>query len=133
MGTNFFPMEANQIPQLQALVTAFEFEQIEAFPSVLRLLYHGELLRTLEQYDPVILGALERVVFNRVIDNERIEMTAESFWIQLNCQLIHLLDFLPASCWKNHADDSFLRNFSALHAILTRAGKLRCRVDFDAT
>merc|ERR1712228_600220 len=64
---------------------------------------------------------------------EVIEMDGDAFWDQLNYQLIHLLDFLPAASWKRHADDSFLRNFSGLHGVLTRAGKLRCRVDFDAT
>ena len=48
-------------------------------------------------------------------------------------QLIHLLDFLPAASLNLHTDDSFLRIFSAVNAILTRAGKMRCKNDFDAT
>lgn len=133
VGTNFFPMEASKIPQLQALVSDFEFQQIAAFPSVLRLLYAGDFLRELEGLDSAALNGLERIIFHRVIDNERMEMRGDDFWDQLNYQLIHLLDFLPAASWKLEMDDSFLRNFSAIHAILTRAGKLRCKVDFDAT
>lgn len=133
VGTNFFPMEASKIPQLRALLTEFEFEQVAAFPSVLRLLYHGPLLRELEQLDNTALAALERIVFFRVIDNERVEMSADAFWDQLNYQLIHLLDFLPAASWKRHADDAFLRNFTALYALLMRVDKMRCRINFDAT
>lgn len=133
VGTNFFPMEKNKVPKLQALLTDFEFRQVEAFPSILRLLYQGELLRQLEKLDVTVLAKLERITFHRVIDNERVEMDGEAFWDQLNYQLIHLLDFLPASSWKLHAGDSFLYNFAAIHALLTRAGKLRCKVDFDVT
>jgi hypothetical protein len=133
VGTNYFPMEANKIPKLQTLLTEFEFEHVAAFPSVLRLLYRGDLLRELERLSAAQLRRLDRMVCYRVIDNERIEMDSEAFWDQLNYQLIHLLDFLPAASWKLHADDSFLRNFTALYAILTRAGKLRCQVNFDAT
>jgi len=133
VGTNYFPMEASKIPQLRALLTEFEFKQIAAFPSVLRLLYRGDLLRELEQLSKAGLNAMERIVFYRVIDNERIEMDSEAFWDQLNYQLIHLLDFLPAASWKLHTDDSFLRNFTALYTILVRAGRLRCNVNFDVT
>lgn len=133
VGTNFFPMEKGKVPKLQALLTEFEFQQVEAFPSMLRLLYQGDLLRQLEKLDVTALAKLDRITFHRVIDNERVEMDAEAFWDQLNYQLIHLLDFLPAGSWKLHAGDSFLYNFGAIHAILTRAGKLHCQVDFDMT
>merc|ERR1712166_106132 len=39
VGTNCFPMDASKIPQLKAMLTDFEFTHIEAFPSILRLLY----------------------------------------------------------------------------------------------
>ena len=68
----------------------------------------------------------------RVIDNERMEVSADSFWAQLNYQLIHLLDFLPASSWNLNAGDNFLDAFRALHGILAKAGRLDCRVNFDA-
>ena len=38
-GTNTFAMEAEKIPRLQRLMTSFEWIHVEAFPSVLRLLY----------------------------------------------------------------------------------------------
>lgn len=40
-GTNTFAMPAHKMPQLRALVTEFEWRHIEAFPSLLRLLYEG--------------------------------------------------------------------------------------------
>ena len=38
-GTNTFAMEAEKIPALKALMDDFEWTHVEAFPSVLRLLY----------------------------------------------------------------------------------------------
>ena len=35
-----------------------------------------------------------------MIDNAVIVMDAEAFWVQMNYQVIHLLDFLPAASWK---------------------------------
>ena len=40
-GTNTFAMTADKIPQLRPLMTPWEWTQVEAFPSVLRLLYAG--------------------------------------------------------------------------------------------
>ncbi|MCP4806365.1 MAG: hypothetical protein GY913_35190 [Proteobacteria bacterium] len=42
-GTNTFAMSADKIPQLQPLMTPFEWAHTEAFPSVLRLLYASGL------------------------------------------------------------------------------------------
>ena len=48
VGTNFFPMEINKIPQLQTLLTPFEYRHIEMFPSMLRLYFYGPLRFQLE-------------------------------------------------------------------------------------
>lgn len=133
VGTNFFPMPAEKIPDLRALLTEFEFEQIALFPTMLRVFYHGPLRWRLEAMSKDDLCNIEQVVMYRVIDNARMVFSAEAFWAQLNYQLIHLLDFLPASSWKLHAGDNFLDAFKALYGILRKAGKLQCRVDFDAT
>lgn len=45
---------------------------------------------------------------------------------------MHLLDFLPAACWKEHTGDTFLDNFIAMHKILSKLDKLEARVDYDA-
>jgi len=126
-------MEVAKIPQLQALLTPFEFEQIAMFPSILRAFYHGPLRQELQSAPTERLQRLQSVECHRVIDNATILMDAEAFWTQLNYQLVHLLDFLPVASWKLQAGDSFLDNFTALHGILTRAGKLSCHVDFDVT
>ena len=82
-----------------------DWAHIEAFPSVLRLLYNRglrqELWTNLDRLD-----GLEAIHFHRVIDNAPIEMSAEDFWVQLNYQLIHLIDFLPVSNWSVHANDT---------------------------
>ena len=133
VGTNFFPMPPEKIPKLRALLSSFEFEQIALFPTMLRVFYHGPMRWELEAMSRSQLNAIERVVMYRVIDNERMEFSADAFWAQLNYQLIHLLDFLPASSWKLHAGDNFLDAFQALYGILLKAGRLECRVNFDAT
>ena len=46
------------------------------------------------------LDSLESITCHRVIDNAVIVMDAEAFWVQMNYQVIHLLDFLPAASWK---------------------------------
>lgn len=133
VGTNFFPMPREKIPQLRALLSEFEFEQIALFPTMLRVFYHGPMRWELEAMTRAELNSIDRVVMYRVIDNERMEFSADAFWAQLNFQLIHLLDFLPASSWKLHAGDNFLDAFQSLYGILQKAGKLECRVNFDAT
>ncbi len=99
VGTNFFPMGKDKIPQLQRLLTEFEFTHIEAFPSFVRLLAHRRLIQELLKLDSARLRQLEKISFFRVIDNQPLSLTTEQLFVQLNFQLIHLLDFLPASHW----------------------------------
>ena len=51
-------------------------------------------------------------------------MTAENFWIQLNYQLIHLIDFLPVANWSVHANDTAFIVFRDLYAFLSETGKI---------
>jgi hypothetical protein len=55
-----------------------------------------------------------------VIDNAEMVMDAAGFWAQLNYQLIHLLDFLPAASWALHTGDNFLDNFSSIYGLLQK-------------
>jgi hypothetical protein len=128
-GTNTFAMEAAKIPQLQALIDDFEWRHVEAFPSVLRLLYSGELRRELRAnlHRP---DALESIRFHRVIDNAPITMSGEDFWIQLNYQLVHVIDFLPAANWVAHKSDTSFVLFRDLYDLLRAAGKLDARIDY---
>jgi hypothetical protein len=95
-GTNTFAMDKAKIPQLKALIDPFEWAHVEAFPSILRLLYAGDLRRELRAnlHRP---DAIREIRFRRVIDDAPITMTGEDLWIALNYQLIHLVDFMPVA------------------------------------
>ena len=128
-GTNTFAMGPEKIPALKALVDDDEWLHIESFPSVLRLLYDGKLRAELWQ-NTERLDQLQSVHFYRVIDNQPITMSAEQFWVQLNYQLIHLVDFLPVSNWKTHANDTSFIIFRDLYDFLERTGHLKAKVDY---
>lgn len=127
VGTNVFPMTKDKLPQLESLLTPFEFVHVEAFPSVLRLLAEGSLLDQLtDKIDS--LGELKQLSFHRVLDNVLVTMDAESFWIHLNYQLMHLLDFLPVACWGVNWDEPMMQIFLNLYQFLWNAGKLEAHV-----
>lgn len=126
VGTNIFPMSADKVPQLRSMLTDFEFLHVQSFPTVLRLLYGGllqDLTKSLGSLD-----TLESVTFHRLLDNESLQMDAESFWIQLNYQLMHLLDFLPVACWGVNWDEPIMQVFLELFAFLKSAGKVQAQV-----
>mmetsp|Transcript_15554 Transcript_15554/g.28281 ORF Transcript_15554/g.28281 Transcript_15554/m.28281 type:complete len:362 (-) Transcript_15554:79-1164(-) len=131
VGTNFFPMEAVKIPQLESFLDDFERLHVKAFPAVLRLLYHGPLLEELTSMSEQKLAELQGMRFHAVIDNSDLYLNADAFWVNLNYQLIHLLDFLPLADWELNKGDGFLVTMAALHALLTRSGKLMAHVDLE--
>jgi len=131
VGTNYFPMEASKIPKLKSFVTPFEMAHIEAFPSILRLLLHGPLLDELEHCSDEKLRRLAGIKFYRLIGNQELFMDGASFWIHMNYQLMHLLDFLPIMNWRDNLDDNFMVPFMSLHALLSRADQLQAHVDFE--
>lgn len=133
VGTNFFPLKEEQLPKLQSLLTDFEYRQVAAFPTILRLVNAGPLIEEISKMDKSKLDRLSKIECYRVMGNTPIELDGEDFWIAMNFQLIHLLDFLPVGNWKLHADSSFLNLFVKLHAALTRAGRLDAKVSWDAT
>jgi len=99
-ATNLFPIKVDQIERLKSFLDANEFMHIQAFPSVMRLLYHGKLLPELLAAEDVM--QLEEISFHRVMaPHIDLKMSAEDFFVQLNYQLMHLLDFLPASNWND--------------------------------
>lgn len=121
-GTNTFAMTADKMARLQELVTPDEWAHIEAFPSVLRLLYSGELRQELRDRLNQ-LDELTSIQMHRVIDNAPITLTAEQLWVNLNYQLIHLVDFLPVANWRAHANDTSFIVFRDLFDLLEQAGK----------
>jgi len=126
VGTNYFPMEAAKIPQLAALLTPHEMKHTEAFPSILRLILSWKLLDELAGK----LGSLDKlksIKFHRVIDNQDLELDAEEFWVQMNYQMIHLLDFAPTADWESGAPVVF-QCCLGVYDFLTKAGQLRATV-----
>ena len=128
-GTNTWAMDKEKIPELKKLVSEKEMHHIESFPSFLRLLYLPEFLGTLEK-NLHRLEKLEGLSFHRVIDNEPMTMDAENFWIQLNYQLIHYIDFLPPANWSLHYSDIFIQNFIELSLFLDKVNKRMATVGF---
>jgi hypothetical protein len=121
-GTNTFAMTADKIPALQPLMTPWEWTHVEAFPSVLRLLYAGPLRKELRE-NAHRANALASINFYRVIDNAPITLSGADLWIALNYQLIHLVDFLPVANWSAHQNDTSFILFRDLYELLGLAGK----------
>ena len=132
-GTNTFAMTADKIPGLQALMDPFDWRHVEAFPSILRLLYDIPLRTELHDIlaTPGKIETLEAISCRRVIDNAPIRLSAEDFWIQLNYQLIHLVDFLPVANWAAHQNETSFIIFRDLYDILKKAGQLQAHVDYQ--
>lgn len=128
-GTNTFAMTADKIPTLRPLMTPWEWTQVEAFPSVLRLLYAGPLRRELRD-SAYRSEKLASITFHRVIDNQPITLSGEDFWIALNYQLIHLVDFLPVANWSTHQNDTSFILFRDLYDLLEKAGKREAVVGY---
>ncbi len=128
-GTNTFAMTADKIPALRKLMSPPEWTQTEAFPSVLRLLYAGPLRQELRD-NVKRAGDIASITFHRVIDNEPITMSGEDFWVALNYQLIHLVDFLPVANWSVHQNDTSFILFRDLYDLLEKAGKREAMVGY---
>jgi len=131
VGTNCFPMTLDKVPTLRSLVSAEDMAQIEAFPSILRLLIHGPLLVELVSCDKARLGQLRSIRFHRLLDNGPLTLSAEQLWEQLNYQLIHAIDFLPPASWKRTSGTYFFHIFQQLHELLSRLGQLQATVNWD--
>ena len=126
-GTNTFAMKAAKIPQLQALVPAADWVHIESFPSVLRLLYSGEIRAELRAN----LGReIREVSMRRVIDNAPITLTGAQWWEALNYQLVHLVDFIPVANWTAHHSDTSFILFRDVYDLLGKAGHLDAAVEY---
>lgn len=145
VGTNLFPMKLEQKPRLAELVSAEDLIQIEALPTVVRLLPSAGLLAELVAMSDEKLRCIDGLECYRLLgpnmdhdgligksDNAPIYLNAEQFWLQLNYHLIHFMDFIPLQQWKERLNSSWLHAFIDLHHVLTRAGKLMAKIDFDS-
>lgn len=126
-GTNTFAMDAVKISTLRGFLDDFDWRQIEAFPSVLRLLHLAEFRAGLRAR----AGSLREARFRRVIDNQPITMSGDELWTALNFQLIHLVDFLPAANWQTHQNDTSFVLFRELHELLQHADRLEAKVAYS--
>lgn len=135
LGTNHFPMQVEKIDKLRTFITSFEMRHIEAFPSFVRLWGHGALPAELLSYSAHHLSThLQGITFHRVIDNKKIYMNAKDFWIHLNYQLLHYIDFIPSEGWSTSNKSTilvFLILCNELITVLTRAGKLMAQIKFE--
>ena len=127
-ATNTFAMDAAKIPKLKALLTDFESLHVEAFPSILRLLYDNSLLDELEA-NAHRLGELEALHCHRVIDNEPLTIDAADVWINFNYHLMHFVDFMPPANWSTHRADPLLQMFERLSELLDRSGQRQAHVE----
>jgi len=130
VGTNYFPMEAKKIPMLSEMLSPDEMKHISAFPSILRLLLARVLLDELSDKHGS-LHNLKGIKFHRVIDNMELELTMEDFWVHLNYQMVHLLDFAPLIDWEKNVSQPIFQVCLELYNFLTRAGQLRATVSLD--
>lgn len=128
VGTNCWPMSKEKLPQLRELVTEREFQHIEAFPTVLRLMKATPFLD--ELYTDGLGGReIKGVRFTRALDGAPISMSVEDMWTHLNFHLIHSLDFLPVCGWRANANDVFLQEFASLYILLDQCGERRAHVE----
>ena len=127
-ATNTFAMEAQKISALYALLSQEEQTHVEAFPSILRLITSLTLLEELTE-NLHRLDDLTSIRYHRVIDNKTCVMSPEDLWNQLNHQLIHFIDFLPAANWGHHSSDPVLQSFARLSIFLDKAQKRRAKVE----
>ena len=128
MGTNVFPMRAEKLPRLRALLSADEWAHTQAFPSVLRLLLNYSLTDALRAALPR-KDALRGLRCRRLLDNESIELDGAQLWSHLNYHLIHLMDALPVARWAERR--AGLQQFVHLRALLVDAGELVVRAGIE--
>ena len=134
VGTNLFPMLLEQRPKLSTLVSQQDLLHIECFPTVLRLQTDllDELLAMpktkLQQVDGITCYRLLGPDMRRIMcsDNAPLTLRGMDFWKHLNYQLIHFLDFLPASDWDASLHSGMFPPFIGTHRVLQRAGELPC-------
>jgi len=131
VATNIFPMEVAKEEKLKTMLTLEEMQHIEAFPSILRLILNWNLLMELKECSSEKLQTLSSISFHRCIDNKRVEMSADAFWVQLNYHVIHFLDFIPAANWKLVAGEITLAALQEIYQLLTKTDKLFAKVNLD--
>jgi hypothetical protein len=132
VGTNFFPMTVKSIPALKKCLSTEEYCQVEAFPSLLRLVQGTSLVQDLQAIlEQNNIKKLKGLKFKRVIDNTDISLTIDQLRTQLNYQCMHLLDFLPTASWLSNMDDGFLFSFINLHGLLHSLNWMDAKIDFD--
>jgi hypothetical protein len=132
VNTNLFPLQFDKIPDLEPLLTAHEFQHIQAFPCMLRLLFI-DLMDTLWNAAHSGGGKQAEGVSIHTFHGTDLTLSGDEFWIHLNYQLIHLLDFLPTQHYDKFVagGDAFTRLFLRLHEFLRNNHRLMADVRLD--
>lgn len=73
-----FVPQVSKLGQLKELLTPFEYEHIEVFPSILRIL--PDLMYYFWKNPSV---TFDTIYVHRVLDNATISLTWEGFWLHL--------------------------------------------------
>lgn len=145
IGNNYMPCPPDKVEKLESLLTPFEWRHVEAFPAMVRIWDGGRLPEELLGYGPEKLRKIKGIAFHRVgpkHDNKEVYLDADDFWVQLNYQLVHNIDFFPAAFWGEQAsrpatekDDPSLLIFriycDELTTVLKRVDKLLCKINFE--
>jgi hypothetical protein len=94
VNTNLIPLNLNEIPLLEPLLTPHEYLHVQAFPGMLGLLF-VDLLDTLWD-EPDCEQRLQGITFH-AFHGARLTLQGEDLWIHLDYHLIHLLVSCPAN------------------------------------
>jgi hypothetical protein len=131
VNTNLFPLDFDKIPLLQELLTPQEYLHVQAFPTMLRLLFL-DLLDTLWDVEPKkCQEQLQGITFH-TFHGTQLSLLGDDLWIHLNYHLIHVLDFLPCQHFDRYiVNDPFVRLFVRLHQFLRRHNQLLAQVKLD--
>ena len=127
-GTNTFAMPASKIPELENLLSAEDFKQIAAFPSVLRLMYTSDFMSELRSN---IGRSIQSVHMHRVIDNAPLELNEAEFWEAMNYQLVHLVDFMPVANWTAHQNEATYIMFRDMYELMKQWRKMDAKVTYE--
>ncbi|MBX2814029.1 MAG: hypothetical protein KTR25_19600 [Myxococcales bacterium] len=127
-ATNTFAMSPSKLPQLKERLSTSEYTHIQLFPTLVRLLYHQQLLTEL-QTNLHRLDKLCALRCHRVIDNASMVVDAEDLWVNLNYHLMHFVDFMPVANWSRHQSDPLIQQFRELSNFLDQAEQRRAIVD----
>merc|ERR1712125_9828 len=107
---------------LEKLVTKDEMDQLNAFPTLLRMCKGTDFLTDLYTRT-MARKTFKAIKMERLIDGKEIQLTEKQLWEHLNLHLIHALDFLQPLGWSAMQNDFFLDEVCTYFALLKHSKK----------